>query len=279
MAYAEANVEDTSLVLVDRPVDGVARLTLNRPERRNALSPPLLDALLRRLESLENVDDVRCIVVRGAGTSFCAGADIRDAYTPDATERAAGMGNHPLWSHLEHARHPIVTAVQGHAIAGGLLLAVCTDIIVAAEGALFQDSHALWGLIPTGGEPQRFSRRLGLFAARYMMLTCAPMSAHDAWRLGLVAQVVPPDELDRAAVDVAAEVASHNVRAVQTIKVMINRGAELGYLEARQVDEVSTGLARANVYPDDDRDQRLRDFAAKRRKAGAVGSGSRQDVG
>lgn len=252
-------------VAVDRPRDGVARLTLNRPERRNALLPAMLDELDRELTLLDADPKVGCIVLRGAGKSFCAGADLITVYGPASVR--PDMGAHPIWDHLEHCRNPVVAAVHGHAVTGGFLLALCCDVIIAASGTLFQDTHARWGLAPTGGETSRYPRRLGLFKARELMLTSRPLTAEDAWRLGVVAEVVAPELLEDAALTIASEIAGQNRRSVRLVKAMLNRGSELDYVGSRLVDGFATDWGHANHAPDADRDARLGQFSSKRRPA------------
>ena len=252
------------LVSIDRPASGVARLTMNRADRRNALTPELLDALHRGLQELDASQAVRAVVLRGAGRSFCAGADLATSFGPGARD-APDLGAHRLWDAMAHGAKPIVAAVQGHAITGGLLLAVCCDIVIAAEGTLFQDTHASLGLVPTGGETQRLPRILGLFKARELMLTSAPIPAEEAWRLGLVARVVPLSDLDPIAVEVASALAAHDPETLRTIRAMINRGAELSYQDARRQDELLTEWGRDNREPNEERDRKLLEFSRRRR--------------
>lgn len=255
-------------VSIDRPADGVARLTLNRPDRRNALSPDMLDEIHLALQRLGASATVRAAVVRGAGPCFCAGADLATSFGPDAAG-APDLGQHQLWDAMEHGPIPLVAAVHGHAITGGWLLAICCDIIVAAEGALFQDTHAHWGLVPTGGETQRLPRALGLFKARELMLTSAALSAEEAWRLGMVSRVVPQAELDSAAVEAASTLAAHDPSNLRTIKAMINRGAELSYQDARRHDDLITDRGRRNREANPERDAKLAAFLRRGRSRAA----------
>jgi enoyl-CoA hydratase len=148
------------ILIADEPLPGIRRLTLNRPTRHNALSHELVAALLAAFEAVEADDRVRVVVLRGAGRSFCAGADLDEHFI--ATESRPDIGRSGLWERIEHLRVPVIAAVQGWAVTGGFLLAYSCDLIVAAESARFRDTHAALGLLPTGGESQRLPRLVGL---------------------------------------------------------------------------------------------------------------------
>jgi len=245
-------------VLIDDPAPGVRRLTLNRPDRLNAMSLALAAELVSVLDAANADTSVRALILRGAGRAFCAGADLSEQHTGTDTEPDIGFSG--LWDRLEAARLPVIAAVHGWAMTGGFLLAYCCDLIVASEDAIFQDTHAKLGLIPTGGETQRMPRRLGLCLARELMLTSRPLSAAEAKRAGLVSAVVPRDALDAEALRMATAIAGNVPRALEAIKRMINFGGGLDFASGLRFDEVVNAFGAANQVADPERDRRTARF-------------------
>ena len=245
-------------LLIDEPAPGVRRLTLNRPEKRNALSRALAEQLVAAIDAANDAKAVRVLILRGAGKSFCAGADLSEHFT--GKDEEPDIGRTGLWSRMESARVPIVGAVQGWSITGGFLLAYCCDVLIAAEDAMFRDTHAMLGLIPTGGETQRLPRRLGLHLARELMLTSRPMTAAEAQAAGLVSRVVPRHQLDDAALETANLIAANVPRAVETLKRMINFGSGMDLSNGLRFEELANDFGAANRVPDPERDQRTGRF-------------------
>ena len=248
----------TSALLTDDPASGVRRLTLNRPERLNAMSRALAAELIAALDAASADSSVRVLIIRGAGRAFCAGADLSEQHTGTDTEPDIGVSG--LWERMEAARFPIIGAVHGWAMTGGFLLAYSCDLLVASEDAIFQDTHAKLGLIPTGGESQRMPRRLGLHLARELMLTSRPLSAREAKDAGLVSAVVARDELDAAALRMAQAIADNVPRAVETIKRMINVGIGMDFATGLRYEAISNQFGAANQVADPERDRRTAKF-------------------
>jgi enoyl-CoA hydratase/carnithine racemase len=250
--------EATSFTLVSKPRPGVIEIMLNRPERRNALTLESLAELGECLISAASDNEIGAIVLSAAGPSFCAGADLTRVHNSELGDQSQlGLGTSMTWELLETVPIPVVAAVQGHAIAGGFHLAICCDLIVAAEGAAFRDSHASLGLVPGSGEVQRISRRLGLFHTREMLLTSRPLLARQALEWGIVSSVVPDGTVQDAARDLAAEIATNSHRVLGYLKQMINNGSGVSYGEARWADAILTRHGQVNREPDPDRDKRL----------------------
>jgi len=245
----------SDVLLVDEPSPGVRRLTLNRPDQLNALSRELVVDLIAQLRRVNADTDVRVLVIRGNGRAFCAGADLTEHFN---AEDAMDVGRTPLWDLLETLRVPVVAAVQGWAITGGFLLAYCSDIVVASEDALFRDSHAALGLMPTGGESQRMPRRIGTFLARDLMLTSRKFPAAEAHAAGFVSRVVPRDELDDAALAVARQIAENSPESVSAIKSLINRGMETDFGTGLRIEAINNRFGVANNEPNAEREARLR---------------------
>lgn len=245
----------SDVLLVDEPTPGVRRLTLNRPDQRNALSRELVAELIVQLRRVNTELEVRVVVVRGNGRAFCAGADLNEHFN---REDAMDIGRTPLWDLLETLRVPVVAAVQGWAITGGFLLAYCCDVVVASDDALFRDSHAALGLMPTGGESQRMPRRVGAALARELMLTSRKFPADEARAAGFVSRVVPRKQLDEAALEIAQQIAANSPDSVSAIKSLINRGLETDFGTGLRLEAINNRFGAANNEPNAEREARLR---------------------
>ncbi|MDQ0464384.1 enoyl-CoA hydratase/carnithine racemase [Caulobacter ginsengisoli] len=190
-------MSDSSILEVEHR-GAVDWVSLNRPDRLNALNQPLTDALLAYFEGQRRKTDTRVIVLGGAGRGFCSGADLKAGGKPDAL-RDGPHGDWTLRDLLKAMRacpQPIVCLVQGAAAGGGLAIALAADVIVAAESAVFHPAFIKIGLSGSElGVSWRLQRTIGVSKAREMLLTGRPMNAAEALRTGLVAAVVPDAEL------------------------------------------------------------------------------------
>lgn len=174
--------------------NGCATLTINRPEKLNALTIALFNELKIHVEAIADDESVGVVVLRGAGRCFSAGHDLADI----------AEGEEPPEPHLQsqvieklaNLPQPVITAVHGHCYTGGLELALVGDIIVASDNAKFADTHARWALTPVWGLSQRLPRRVGLPKAKEMMLTCRTIEGPEAAEIGLANMCVPDDEFD-----------------------------------------------------------------------------------
>lgn len=244
----------SDVLLVDEPAGGVCRLTLNRPDQLNAISRELMTRLVAELRRIDADESVRVVILRGNGRAFCAGADLSEHF---GAEDAMDIGRTDLWDLIENLRVPVIAAVHGWAITGGFLLAYCCDLIVASDEARFRDTHASLGLIPTGGESQRMPRRVGGALARELMLTSRPLPADEARDAGFVSRVVPRDELDAAALDIAGMIAANSARSVRDIKMLINVGLAGDFATGMRMEGRNNHYGMANNRPDADRDARI----------------------
>ena len=174
---------------------GVVQLTLNRPEKLNALNVALFEALEAHLADLEK-SPPGAVVVRGAGRCFSAGHDLGDIATGERLPRP-NYQSHVI-ERLADLPVPVISAVHGHCYTGALELALVGDIILAAESAKFADTHAKWALTPVWGLSQRLPRRVGTYKAREMMFTCRTYSGRQAEAMGLANACVPDAEFDAA---------------------------------------------------------------------------------
>jgi enoyl-CoA hydratase len=193
------------LLLVDGPDAGVAWLTLNRPDKRNALSTALRDEIADALDRLATDESLKCVVITGADTTFCAGFDLREFENPDGEFQKA------LWASSDRYHHtvltfplPTIAAVNGPALAGGFDLAVLCDIRVAASTARFAHPEREFGDVVYAP----LHDLVGGAVARELCLTGRAVDADEALRLGIVSQVVAPDDLRTVVAALAAQTAT-----------------------------------------------------------------------
>lgn len=222
----------TNALLIDDAAPCMRVITLNRPERMNALDGPTLEAFSAAIRDCSAREkDIRVIVIRGTGRAFCSGNDLKWLASGVLDDAAAHMRNQDLmqatFEALEAARQVVIASVNGYALAGGLELALSCDIIVADEAAELGDEHMRRNLLPSGGSSQRLPRKLGLPRALYYLLTGRRMTGRDAERMGLVALAVPGAELDATTLQLAGEIARSDAHALAAMKLMARRSLEL----------------------------------------------------
>src|SRR5277367_6710161 len=182
---------------------GVAQLTLNRPEKLNALNVALFETLEAHVADLE-ADPPGVVVLRGAGRCFSAGHDLGDIATGERLPRPNYQSH--VTERLANLPVPVISAVHGHCYTGALELALVGDIILAAESAKFADTHAKWALAPVSGLSQRLPRRVGTYKAREMMFTCRTYSGRQAEAMGLANACVADEALDVALEELTREI-------------------------------------------------------------------------
>jgi enoyl-CoA hydratase len=210
----------SELVRVDPISPGVAVVTLDRPQKRNALSKELLGQLSKVLAELAVDSRLRCAVLTGAGPAFCAGVDLVELGDPSVT---FGPGD---LTALRSFPLPIVGAINGAAATGGLELALACDFRIASERALFADTHAQVGGVPAWGLTARLPQAVGQGWARQMSFTGEFIDAIAALQIGLVNDVVPHDELLPRAVGIAESIAAASAPAVARIRESYDRGRD-----------------------------------------------------
>jgi enoyl-CoA hydratase len=205
----------TDEILLINTEDRVRTLTLNRPQSRNALSSALRSRFYKALGDAETAADVDVVIVTGADPVFCAGLDLKEL--GDTTELPDIS---PKWPPMAK---PVIGAINGAAVTGGLELALYCDILIASEHARFADTHARVGLLPTWGLSVRLPQKVGIGMARRMSLTGDYLSAVDALRAGLVTEVVPHDQLMPTAQRIAASIVGNNQQAVRALLASYHR--------------------------------------------------------
>lgn len=207
----------------------IHRVTLNRPNRLNAINQPMADALLAYFEARRRDRQTRVIIVRGAGRGFCAGADLKAAGTPEALQDGAN-GDWVLRDAMKAMRscpQPIISLVRGPAAGGGLVIALASDIIVASESAIFYTAFIKVGL--TGSElgaGWRLQRTIGISRAREALYANRPIAAQDAHRMGLVSAVTLESELDDYGMTLANEMLDCQPDALRLTKRTLDHDLE-----------------------------------------------------
>jgi enoyl-CoA hydratase len=250
-----------SEVLVER--DGAVGLAvLNRPQALNALSMPLMKALVDALEGFDADPAIRAMIVAGSARAFAAGADInemRDLAGAAAAESAL-EGHLARWDRVGRLKKPVIAAVSGFALGGGCELALACDVIVASETAVFGQPEILIGVTPGAGGTQRLTKAVGKALAMDMALTGRRLSAREALERGLVSRVVAPEVLLDEARRVAREIAKLSPLAVQSAKASVNAAADRA-LDAGLKAEREAFYALFDTH---DQKEGMRAFAEKR---------------
>ncbi len=225
--------------------DGVATLTLDRPDALNALTVPLKEALLAAFREIATDPAVRAVVLTGAGRAFSAGQDLRERLEPDALPLAEEIRRryNPLVRAMRELPKPIVGAINGVAAGAGASLAFACDIRIAAEGASFLLAFARVGLIPDTGATWLLPRLVGWSKAAELALTTEPLSAAEAQRLGLVARVVPIDDLASAAHELAARLAAGAPGALALSKRALEAASTASFEEQLELEARLQGEA------------------------------------
>ncbi|WP_328810625.1 enoyl-CoA hydratase/isomerase family protein [Rhodococcus sp. NBC_00294] len=232
------SAEPAVLVADDGPV---RTLTLNRPHRRNALDARLVGALDTALTAAENDENTRALILAGSGKSFCAGADLqyflelhRDRGTPIGFLRRVSA----LITRFETSPLPVVAALHGHAVAGGLELALGCDIVVAADDTLIGDGHIRNNLLPAGGSSVRLPRKVGDAMARWLALTGDLVTPDRLAATGWIHSIVAPPDLQAAALRVAHQLAEHSGPAQSDFKTLLHELTTLNSTDglARELD-------------------------------------------
>lgn len=242
--------------------DGIARLTLTRPDRMNAINAQMKAELGLALDRIA-AEGARVVLLTGAGRAFCAGADIKERAGQEPTPSeflAAQRRTHALFEHLATLDAPVIAAVNGAALGGGLEIALCADIRLAAATARLGLTEVALGVIPAGGGTQRLPRLVGLGAAKRMLLTGQVLEAEAALAIGLVDEVLAPEALLPRAEALAAAIAAMPPLAVQAAKRVMDRGMEAG-LAAGLDAELH---AAAILFATEDRREGMRAFVEKR---------------
>lgn len=228
-------MDNDAVLLVDKR-DGIATLTLNRPEKMNALSYALRRALADALDGIAADSDIGAVILTGAGRAFCAGLDLTEMANP---ESGGPLLDPP--AQMRALPQPVIGAINGVAVTGGFELATSCDILIGSEHARFADTHARLGLIAGWGLSQRLPRLIGINRAKELAFTGNYLPAARAYEWGLLNRVVPADELLPAARTLAADMLSCEQDTVRTCKRLIDDGFALPLGEAMALEAEVNG--------------------------------------
>lgn len=207
----------------------VVTITLNRPAQHNALSPELILLLNEKVEAIAAREDLHCVILRGAGPSFCSGYDLK------ARDRAremlpAGFTANMITA-ISHLPQPVIAAVHGLCFTGGMELALAADLIIASEEAKFADTHARWGMRAAWGLTQRLPRRIGSSAAKDLMFTGREVKGREAAAIGLANRCVEVESLEQEIAACAEAIVARSQPAIRWIKEQVDSTAHLSLTE------------------------------------------------
>jgi enoyl-CoA hydratase len=238
----------TDLVLVET-ADGVRTLTINRPDKLNALNAGVMAALERELDTARSDETVGVLVITGAGEkAFIAGADIGELakLTPvDGREHA--LRGQAVVAKLENLGKPVIAAVNGYALGGGCELALACTIRIASENARFGQPEVKLGILPGYGGSQRLARLVGEGRAMQLCLTAEQIDAQEAFRIGLVNKVVPPGQAAAAAGEMARAILANGPIACRYVIEAIHRGLAMPLAEGLVLEATLFGLCAATT--------------------------------
>jgi enoyl-CoA hydratase len=252
MSYETLQVDTT---------DGVATITVNRPEKRNALNARVRQELVAALDALEPRDDVRVVVITGAGEkAFIAGADIGEFAERTPIEQRLAMEGRRVFNVLADFPRPTIASINGYALGGGCELALACDLRIAAHSARLGQPEVNLGILPGGGGTQRLPRLVGMGRAMRLILTGELIDAEEAERIGLVDEVVDDARLSERTRELAASIARHSPVALKLIKQAVRASAEMP-LAAGLVLERELFIT---AFSSDDRTEGVAAFLEKR---------------
>jgi enoyl-CoA hydratase len=251
--------EKSSNIVVEEEED-IGLVFLNRPSALNALSAPLMSELLAALNSFESNERIRCIVITGSKKVFSAGADIKEMANLDAVA-ALKLGNLERFDAIRKISKPIIAAISGYALGGGLELAMACDIIVSAESAKFGQPEINIGVFPGAGGTQRLTRVVGKYKAMDLILTGRMITSNEAFQNGLLSRIVPDELYLSEAKKLAHEIAMKSPLAARIAKESIMKSYESSLADGLEFE-------RRNFYlmlSSEDKKEGMSAFTEKRK--------------
>lgn len=218
--------DSSNLILVNRSITGVLTITLNNPEKRNALATPVLSLIADVLDSANEDETIRCVVLAGLPKVFAAGADINELAQKDVSGALADV-RPKIWARIRAFPKPLIAAVEGWCLGAGNELLMCCDLAIAGANAKFGQPESNLGIIPGAGGTATLPRIVGRMTAMYMVLLGEPIDAVTAQRLGLVLEVVEDGAALTRASEIALEIAARAPVAVRQAKALVNGAFDL----------------------------------------------------
>jgi methylglutaconyl-CoA hydratase len=243
--------------------NGIAIITLNRPEAANALSTALLNDLAQLLRDLAFERDVRVVIFTGAGEKvFCAGADLKERAGMNESEvRQTVALIRETINQIEQLPQPVICALNGSAFGGGLELALACDIRIAADTAQLGLTETSLGIIPGAGGTQRLPRLIGKGKAKELIFTAKRITAKEAEQIGLVEYAVPREQLMEKAMEIAEQIVANAPIALTQAKIAINRGLDVDLATGLRIEQMAYDI----TIPTKDRLEGLQAFKEKRK--------------
>ncbi|MEO0479908.1 MAG: enoyl-CoA hydratase/isomerase family protein [Planctomycetota bacterium] len=242
--------------------DTIAVITLNAPERRNAIDLEMVESLHRDLDALQDEKDLGAVVLTGAGEkAFAAGADIAQLKERDASDALKGI-NSTIFGRIEEFPTPIIAAVRGFCLGGGCELAIACDLRVGGEGAKFGQPEVGLGIMPAAGGTYRLPRLIGLGRARDLVYTGRILEAKEAFDLGLIEKLVPDDQVLQTAIDWAEQIAKNGPLAVRAAKRSMNALARPNQAQAGALES----SLQASLFESEDKHRRMQAFLDRKNK-------------
>ena len=238
----------------------VGLVTLHRPQALNALNEALIAELNDALSSFESNPEIGCTVITGSEKAFAAGADVKEMADKSFVESYLGKFLDG-WTRIAETRKPVIAAVSGFCLGGGLELAMMCDLIIASETARFALPEITLGIMPGAGGTQRLPRFIGKAKAMDLILTGRMMDAAEAERCGLVARLVAPDRLIEEALSAAAKIASYSQPIVMMAKETVNRAQETSLAEGARFERRSF----LSMFATADQKEGMKAFIEKRK--------------
>ncbi|MBC2722275.1 enoyl-CoA hydratase-related protein [Desulfosporosinus sp.] len=242
--------------------DGIAIVTLNRPEILNALNSQVFLELAEVTSTLENDDSVRAVIITGGEKVFAAGADVKQLATLSAVDVATSIRPSRKAFHLlENMKKPVIAAIAGYALGGGCELTLTADVRIAADTSQFGFPEIKLGILPGGGGTQRLPRLIGPAKAKELIFSGDIISAEEAWRIGLVNKVVPVSDLMSEAKKLAKKFAARGAIALQLAKACINEGLQMELEKGLNYEHKCFSL----LFATEDQKEGMTAFIEKRR--------------
>jgi len=252
--------EQATSILVEWPSDEIVIVRLNRPEYKNALNLSIRQELAEVFNTFVDHPTLRCVILTGNEQSFAAGADIEDMSTLSAIEMYH-RHTERLWAAIGDCPLPVIAAVQGYALGGGLELAMNADIIIAGRSAQLGQPEVKVGIMPGAGGTQRLTRAVGKFQAMYLCLTGDIIPAEEALKIGLVSRVVDDEQVMDEAMRVAKKLTRLPPIALQQVKEVILLGADAPLETALALERKAVQI----LFASEDKKEGMQAFLEKRR--------------
>jgi len=239
------------IVLIEKS-EGIATVTLNRPQAMNALSRELRSAVVKAFDDLRRDAATAVVILTGAGRAFCAGLDLKELGTvASPSEAEAAVAGADVVKALTTFDRPVIGAINGFAITGGFELALACDVLIASTAARFADTHARVGVMPGWGLSQKLSRAIGIYRAKELSLTGNYLSVEQAEAWGLVNRVVPPDDLLPACRRLAQDMLSCVPEVMRGYKRVIDEGYALSLADGLKAESNAAAAHARQLTPEE----------------------------